>query len=68
MELANAITQAIGSLGFPIVMCGALFWLLNKREEEHREENLKLSEAIDRMNITLTRLLERMVVDNETDS
>lgn len=27
---ANTIMQLVGSLGFPIVCCGALFWQQNK--------------------------------------
>ena len=26
----NAIASVVGSLGFPIVACGALFWKMNK--------------------------------------
>ena len=37
MDMSN-IVQLIGSLGFPIVACGALFWMLNKQQELHREE------------------------------
>lgn len=30
----NAIAQLVGSLGFPIVCCGALFWYQNKTLKE----------------------------------
>lgn len=36
---ANTIIQIISSLGFPIVMCGALFWYMVKHQEE--TEHLK---------------------------
>lgn len=32
------IGQLIASLGFPIVACGALFWMVNKNEERHQDE------------------------------
>lgn len=31
---ANTIVSLVGSLGFPIVCCGALFWLQNKTMKE----------------------------------
>lgn len=35
MDIA-AIGQLIGSYGFPIVACGALFWYIVKEEREMR--------------------------------
>lgn len=35
---AQVIGQLIASLGFPIVACGALFWMVNKNEERHKDE------------------------------
>ena len=35
MDLAS-IGQLIGSYGFPIVACGALFWYIVKEEREMR--------------------------------
>ena len=32
----SAIGQLIGSYGFPIVACGALFWYIVKEEREMR--------------------------------
>ena len=32
------IGQLIASLGFPIVACCAMFWMVNKNEERHKEE------------------------------
>lgn len=32
----SAIGQMIGSYGFPIVACGALFWYIVKEEREMR--------------------------------
>lgn len=34
----TTITQLIGSLGFPIVCCGALFWYMIREKEAHKEE------------------------------
>ena len=32
------IMNAITTLGFPIVVCAALFWYINKQNENHKEE------------------------------
>mgnify|MGYP000712549815 CR=1 FL=1 len=32
------VTQLIGSLGFPIVCCGALFWYLVKEKAHTRKK------------------------------
>lgn len=34
----NAIVQLVGSLGFPIVCCGALFWYINKTMKDFSKE------------------------------
>ena len=43
---ANMIMQAISTLGFPIVMCAALFWYINKQNENHKEEITALRSTI----------------------
>lgn len=56
---ANTIIQLVGSLGFPIVMCGALFWRMVKSDEQHKAEMDKLSEALNNNTIALTKLSEK---------
>lgn len=34
----NAVASLIGSLGFPIVCCGALFWYVNKTMKEFADK------------------------------
>lgn len=34
----QVIGQLIASLGFPIVACCAMFWMVNKNEERHKDE------------------------------
>lgn len=50
------IVQMIGSLGFPIVACGALFWMLNKQTELHRDEMNMIKEAIDELRVAILQL------------
>lgn len=57
---ANTIIQLVGSLGFPIVMCGALFWRMVKSDEQHREEMDKLSEALNNNTIAITKLSDNL--------
>lgn len=57
---ANMIIQLVGSLGFPIVMCGALFWRMVKSDEQHKEEMDKLSEALNNNTIAITKLSDNL--------
>jgi hypothetical protein len=59
MDIAT-VGQLIGTLGFPIVACGALFWLINKNEANRREDNAKFTDAINNNTIALTKLLEKI--------
>lgn len=34
----NAISSLVGSLGFPIVCCAALFWYMNKTMKEFSDK------------------------------
>lgn len=52
----NAIMQAITTLGFPIVACGALFWYVNKQEERRKDEVEGLKEALNENSKILTAL------------
>lgn len=56
----NSLIQLVGSLGFPIVACGALFWLMVKSDEQHKEEMNKMSEALNNNTSALVKLTERL--------
>lgn len=62
----TAITQIISTLGFPIAVCVYLLYHDGKREETHKEEMVKMTEAINNNTIALTRLVERMG-NNDTE-
>lgn len=53
---ANTIIQIVSSLGFPIVMCGALFWYMVKQREAHQEETEHLKDMINENTQVLTKL------------
>lgn len=59
MELGT-IAQLISSLGFPIVVAGAMFWKMNKQDEDHKAEMNKLAEAINNNTIALTQLSDKL--------
>lgn len=56
----NSIIQLVGSLGFPIVACGALFWRMVKSDEQHKEEMTKMSEALNNNTSALVKLTEKL--------
>jgi hypothetical protein len=56
----NSLIQLVGSLGFPIVACGALFWRMVKSDEQHKEEMNKISEALNNNTSALVKLTERL--------
>lgn len=56
----NSLIQLVGSLGFPIVACGALFWRMVKSDEQHKEEMSKMSEALNNNTSALVKLTERL--------
>lgn len=56
----NSLIQLVGSLGFPIVACGALFWRMIKSDEQHKEEMNKMSEALNNNTSALVKLTEKL--------
>lgn len=56
----NELIQLIGSLGFPIVACVALFWRMIKSDEQHLEEMNKMSEALNNNTSALVKLTEKL--------
>lgn len=53
---ANTIIQIVSSLGFPIVMCGALFWYMVKQREAHKEETDHIKDTINENTKVLAEL------------
>lgn len=56
----NVIIQLVGSLGFPIVCCGVLFWRMVKSDEKHADEMKQMSDALNNNTVALTRLTEKL--------
>lgn len=53
---ANLILQAISTVGFPICACGALFWMINKQDESHKQEINSLRAVLEANTQALTEL------------
>lgn len=63
----TTVTQLVGSLGFPIVCCGALFWDLIKAEDRrskeaalHKEEVAELQKSIEANTLAITTLCQHL--------
>lgn len=48
--------EVLANFGFPVAMCAALFWYINKSEERHREEVAKLTEALNNNTLIMTEI------------
>lgn len=55
---AQVIGQLIASLGFPIVAAAAMFWMVNKNEERHKDELGSMRKTIDENTSVLASIKE----------
>lgn len=64
----QVIGQLVASLGFPIVACGAMFWMVNKQEERHKEEMDGMRKTIEDNTNVLTSLkdLIQIMINKES--
>ena len=60
MEIGNIVLTAISKVCFPIVVACALFWKMNKQDEDHKQEMQKVTEAINNNTIALTKLIDKL--------
>lgn len=58
----SIISQLIGSLGFPIFACVALYVRMEKQDENHKEEMEKLNESLNNNTLALVKLTEKLEV------
>ena len=56
----STVTTAIGTLGFPIVGCIAMFVLLIKIIKTHKEESAKMTEAINNNTTVIRELVSKL--------
>ena len=58
----NLLTEAITTVGFPIVVASALFWYVNKLTESHKDETRAMMESINSNTTVLAELKELISV------
>lgn len=56
----GTVTQLVGSLGFPIVCCGALFWYIVKEKDAHKEEMEELRKSIEANTTAINSLCQHL--------
>lgn len=56
----GAITTVISNLGFPIACVVAMFWMMNKEREDHKEEMQKVTEALNNNTLALVELKDSL--------
>lgn len=64
MDIA-AITQLIGSLGFPIACCIYLIYSNNKANEAHKEEIDKLRQTVENNTHVMIKICSKLGVDSD---
>lgn len=64
METVQMIMTAISTVGFPIVMCAALFWKMDNQDKEHKEEMQKTAEAINNNTLVIRELVDKFGASN----
>lgn len=61
---ANTFVTVVSSLGFPICMCGALFWYMVKQNEQHETESKEMREAISKLEVAIVKLTDKLGEEN----
>lgn len=56
----GTVTQLVGSLGFPIVCCGALFWYLVKEKDAHKAEMEELRKSVEANTTAINTLCQHL--------
>ena len=54
------ITTIISTVGFPIAMSLLLFWYLREETASHKEETNSLKEAIQKLELAITTLINKL--------
>lgn len=52
----DSVTQLVSNVGFPVAICIALFFYMEKQNERHQQETDKLNETVQSNTKVLTEL------------
>ena len=58
--LFDRIIEIVERFGFPILVCGALFWYLVTLEKQHKTEVDSLRTALEQNTIAITKLVDKL--------
>lgn len=64
----QVIINAISTVGFPIVMCLILLYVVNKQNEEHKEEMSKITESLNNNTLVIQHLTDTLSNVNVMES
>lgn len=56
----DELINAISTVGFPIAMSILLFWYLQKESENHKQETAGLKDAITKLELAITTLVNKL--------
>lgn len=59
MNIQDIVT-AISTVGFPIVMCAALFWYMIQQREAHKSEMQELTNAVTNNTLVIQKLIDKL--------
>lgn len=59
----NDVVTLITTVGFPSAMCCILMWYVYKIQESHAKEIKDLKDALNKNTVAVTRLVERLNVN-----
>lgn len=63
----NVVLQAISTVGFPIVMCLILVYIVYKMNEQHKEEMNKMNEALNNNTLAIQHLTDMLTKEEKND-
>lgn len=56
MQVIQLVSTLVGTIGFPIIACGALFWKINEQDKQHKAETDALAKTIQANTSAITEL------------
>lgn len=54
----SAISTMISTVGFPAACAIAMFWMMNKERQDHKEEMQQVTDALNNNTLALQRLVD----------
>ena len=66
--LVDVILEVLKDFGFPVACVVALFYLLQREQEDHKQETANLTAAISELRIVLAKILTKIGDDTDGKS